>query len=243
MLKNSYPSPVRLPPRSLTKRAFGLARSLFYKLFRNFYYSARETIGEHKRDIVVYQVEQACSSLQETRNEFEDALGKFRALVNVNESSLEHKYNLLNRQYHFCRAKSDAVSDRIRAIEDVSHALFSEWESELNEYSDRNLRNNSKQQLKAAKQNYQRLMKTMRLAESRIQPVLSAFKDQVLYLKHNLNARAISALQHEFIEIGIDISQLIHAMELTIVEASQFVSVLSNQKSLPFRPPHVIDNR
>jgi Protein of unknown function (DUF2959) len=237
MQKNSYPSTVKLPPKSLRKRAFGLARRIFSKLFRNFYYTAKESIGEHKRDIVVYQVEQACTSLQETRNEFEDALGKFRSLVNVNESALEHKYNLLNRQYQFCRSKSDSVTDRIRAIEEVSYALFTEWENELNEYTDRNLRNNSKQQLKTAKQNYLRLIKTMRLAEVRIQPVLLAFKDQVLYLKHNLNARAISALQHEFIEIGIDISQLIHAMELTIVEASQFVSVLSNQKNLPLRRP------
>ena len=238
MQKNSYPNSVRTPSKSLSKLALGLLRSLVSKLFRNFYYSAKETIGEHKRDIVVYQVEQACTSLQETRNEFEDALGKFKALVQVNESSLEYKYNLLNRQYQFCRAKSDSVSDRIQAIEDVSRALFAEWESELNEYTDRTLRNNSKQQMKNAKQNYLRLIKTMRLAEARIQPVLLAFKDQVLYLKHNLNARAISALQHEFIEIGVDISQLIHAMELTILEASQFVSLLSsNQKTLPLRSP------
>jgi hypothetical protein len=235
MQKNSYPSSVRVPSKGLRKTTFGFFRKIFSKLFRNFYYSARESIGEHKRDIVVYQVEQACTSLQETRNEFEDALGKFRSLVSVNESTLEQKYNLLNRQYQFCRAKSDSVSDRIRAIEEVSHALFVEWESELNEYSSRTLRNNSKQQLKEAKQNYVRLIKTMRLAETRIQPVLLSFKDQVLYLKHNLNARAISALQHEFIEIGIDISQLIHAMELTILEASQFVSLLSNQKTLLIR--------
>jgi hypothetical protein len=228
---------VKLPSKGFRKATVGFLRRIVSKLFRNFYYTARESIGEHKRDIVVYQVEQACASLQETRNEFEDALGKFRTLVNVNESTLEHKYNLLNRQYQFCLAKSDAVSARILAIEEVSHALFAEWENELNEYSDRNLRNNSKMQLKAAKVNYTRLIKTMRSAEGRIQPVLLAFKDQVLYLKHNLNARAISALQHEFIEIGIDISQLILAMELTILEASQFVSLLSNQKPSLLRSP------
>ena len=75
----------------------------------------------------------------------------------------------------------------------------------------------------------------MQRAEAKIQPVLAAFKDQVLYLKHNLNAQAIAALRHEFIEIGIDISQLIHAMEQTIAEASQFVSVLTDQKALPGR--------
>jgi len=205
----------------------------FSKKIRTVYYNARESIGEHKREIVVYQVEQACVSLQETRVEFEDALERFKNLVCINETGLEHKYNLLNRQYQFCRSKSDAVSNRIKSIQEVSDALFVEWEGELNEYTNRALRNNSKQQLKAARQNYSRLIKAMQRAESKIQPVLAAFKDQVLYLKHNLNARAIAALQHEFIEISIDISQLIQAMERTIAEADQFVSVLVDQKALP----------
>jgi hypothetical protein len=209
-----------------------LITHFFSKKIRTLYYATRESIGEHKREIVVYQVEQACASLQETRDEFEDALERFKYLVCVNETGLEHTYNLLNRQYYFCRSKSDAVSNRIRAIQEVSGALFVEWESELNEYTNRALRNNSKQKLKAARQNYARLIKAMQGAESKIQPVLAAFKDQVLYLKHNLNARAIAALQHEFIEISIDISQLIHAMEQTIAEANMFVSALVDQKAI-----------
>lgn len=212
----------------------------FSKKLKAVYYNAKESIGEHKRTIVVYQVEQTCVSLQETRDEFEDALKCFKTLVSINETSLEHKYNTLNRQYQFCRAKSDAVSARIKAIEEVSEALFAEWEKELNEYTNRALRSSSKQQLKAARQNYARLIKAIRKAESKIQPVLSAFKDQVLYLKHNLNARAIAALHDEFIEIGIDISELIYAMEQTIAEASQFVTLLMDhkamdQKALPTR--------
>jgi hypothetical protein len=218
----------------------GFIKRYFAKKLKTVYYNARESIGDHKRAIVVYQVEQACSSLQGTRDEFEDALERFKNLVAVNDASLEHRYHLLNRQYQFCRAKSDAVSSRIKAIEEVSEALFAEWEKELNEYTNRTLRNSSKQQLKTARQNYVRLIKAMHKAESKIQPVLAAFKDQVLYLKHNLNARAIAALQHEFIEISIDISQLILAMEQIIAEANQFVAVLvdqqnRDQKALPGR--------
>jgi hypothetical protein len=219
----------------LVKILLNLIRSFFAKKIRTFIYSARESIGEHKRDIVVAHVEQACVGLRETKSEFEDALEKFKTLVCVNETPLDHKYNQLNRQYQFCCAKSDSVSNRIRAIEQVSEALFKEWESELNEYTNRNLRAHSKHQLKAARQNYARLIKSMQKAETKIQPVLAAFKDQVLYLKHNLNAQAIAALRHEFIEIGIDISQLINAMEQTIAEASQFVAVLTDQKALPSR--------
>jgi len=222
-----------LSTNDLAKKTLVFIARFLAKKFKHVYYSARESIGDHKRVIVVAQVEQACQSLQETRDEFEDALERFKSLVCVNETTLDHRYNLLNRQYQFCRAKSDAVSDRIRAIEEVSEALFVEWERELDEYSNRSLRMRSSQQLKTARQNYARLIKSMHRAESKIQPVLSAFKDQVLYLKHNLNAQAIAALRHEFIEIGIDISQLIYAMEQTIAEASQFVSILVEQKALP----------
>lgn len=63
-------------------------------------------------------------------------------------------------------------------------------------------------------------------------PVLADFQDQVLSLKHNLNAHAIAALRNEFIEIGLDISKLVEVMERTINEASQFVAYLADQKQL-----------
>lgn len=224
---------LRKPQDSTMELIINWLGKVMLKKFRNVYYSARESIGDHKRDIVVYQVEHACTGLQETKDEFETALERFKTLINVHETTLEHRYNQLNRQYQFCKSKSDAVSDRISAIEQVSEALFNEWERELEEYSNTALRNRSKQQLKLTRQNYARLIKSMRKAESKILPVLAVFKDQVLYLKHNLNAQAIAALQSEFVAIGIDISQLIQAMEQTIAEASLFVSALVEQKALP----------
>ena len=205
----------------------------FGQKVRDVYYRTRETFGEHKRDIVVYEVNQACVSLQDTRDQFEDALQRFKTIVCVDNTSLENKYNLLKRQYDFCQAKADTVSNRIRAIENVSEALFVEWETELEQYSNRALRVNSKQQLKISRQRYVRLIRTLNRAEERMQPVLSAFKDQVLFLKHNLNAQAIAAIQHEFVEIGMDISQLIRVMEIIITEANEFIASLSDQKTLP----------
>lgn len=198
------------------------------------YYQSRETLlGHHKRDIVVIHVDQTCTSLKGTRDQFEDALEQFKNIVNVEGTSLEHRYKLLKRQFEYCQAKSDNVSSGISIIEEVSESLFNEWEEELGEYNNRALRAKSRQQLKISRQQYTRLIKTMRKAENRIRPVLAAFQDQVLFLKHNLNAQAIAALQHEFIEIGLDISQLIEVMEITINEASLFVSTLVDQKSLP----------
>ncbi|MFW5444485.1 MAG: DUF2959 domain-containing protein [Methylococcaceae bacterium] len=204
------------------------------KRINEVYYQSRESVlGHHKRDIVVIHVDQACNSLKGTRDQFEDALQQFKSIVNVEQTSLEHRYKLLQRQFEFCQGRADDVSHRITTIEEVSTSLFKEWEDELGQYNNRALRARSRQQLKASKQQYSRLIKTMRKAESRIHPVLAAFKDHVLFLKHNLNAQAIAALQHEFVEIGIDISQLIEVMEITILEASHFVSTLVDQKALP----------
>lgn len=213
---------------------FKLIKSLFGKRMRSAYYQSRESLlGHHKRDIVVVQVDQACESLKESRDQFVDALEKFKTLVRVGDGTLEQRYQQLKRRYDLCRAKADQVSQRIQAIEQVSEALFAEWESELELYSNKTLRARSLQQLKKSRQQYARLLKTLQTAESRMQPVLAAFQDQVLFLKHNLNANAIAALRHEFVEIGVDISRLIDAMERTISEASQFVSVLVEQKQLP----------
>ena len=140
------------------------------------------------------------------------------------------------QQFDFCEMRSEVVGNRIRAIEEVSEALFQEWEGELKEYTNRSLRAQSRQQLKLSRQHYTRLIKAMHKAEQKIQPVLGAFRDQVLFLKHNLNANAIAALQQEFSEIALDISQLIQAMEQSILEANHFVLVLVEQKNLPSLP-------
>jgi hypothetical protein len=58
-------------------------------------------------------------------------------------------------------------------------------------------------------------------------------RDQVLFLKHNLNANAIAALQQEFAEICFDISQLIQAMEKSIAEANHYVHILVEHKNQP----------
>lgn len=209
-------------------------KALLNKPLRNAYYQSRESLlGHHKRDIVVIQVDQACESLKESRDQFIDALEKFKSVARFDDSPLEQRYQLLKKRYDMCRSKADQVGQRIQAIEDVSEALFSEWEAELELYSNRSLKARSQQQLKKSRQQYGRLLKALQTAESRMHPVLAAFQDQVLFLKHNLNAHAIAALRHEFIEMGVDISKLIDVMEKTIAEASQFVSVLVEQKQLP----------
>ncbi len=201
--------------------------------FRRVYYRARESFGAHKRDIVVYRVEEARDELEDARTQFVSALDKFTSVTCYDGSDLADLYRQLKRELENSEARAKAVSNRINAVEEVANALFGEWQAELDEYASRNLRSTSRQQLKQTHQHYNRLIKAMHRAESKILPVLSAFKDQVLFLKHNLNAQAIASLHHDLRLIGMDIAALINAMEKSIFEANAFVNCLGEQKALP----------
>ena len=66
----------------------------------------------------------------------------------------------------------------------------------------------------------------MRKAESKMAPVLSALKDNSLFLKHNLNAKAVGALQGEMVSIKRDVSALIKDMNLAIEQSQKFIDML-----------------
>jgi hypothetical protein len=74
---------------------------------------------------------------------------------------------------------------------------------------------------------YRRLMTAMQRAEAAMDPVLALFNDQVLFLRHNLNARAIGSLESELADIERATANLIEEMERSIAEASRFIDALA----------------
>ncbi|GAL12251.1 hypothetical protein JCM19233_3243 [Vibrio astriarenae] len=162
------------------------------------YYAAMEQVGYHKRDIMVDRVEDAKESQQEAQQEFTSALEALSALTNFNGGELESVYKDINRRYEASEAAAQDVRDRIEAIEDVSDALFDEWQQELALYSNDKLRRSSEQKLRDTKASYQTMLAAMWKAEQKMTPVLDTLRDNTLYLKHNLNASAIGSLQGEF---------------------------------------------
>ena len=80
--------------------------------------------------------------------------------------------------------------------------------------------------LKDIRRRYNSTVVSLEQAESRMQPVLGAFQDQVLYLKHNLNARAVSALKGELQNIKTDIDRLIRDMQNSIDQSRRFAARL-----------------
>ncbi|MGR8980439.1 MAG: DUF2959 domain-containing protein [Gammaproteobacteria bacterium] len=193
------------------------------------YYSGLEKIGIPKREVMVHRVEKARDTQEETKEQFKSALDQFTAATNFKGGDLEATYNKLNSEYEASVKKADEVRYRISEIEDVSEALFNEWENEITQYSSASLKRSSQSKLNETKIQYRQLIKAMKSAEAKIEPVLAVFKDQVMYLKHNLNAQAIASLKTELGSINSDVSNLIAAMEKSINEANSFIKTMENK--------------
>lgn len=208
-----------------------IAASLLLSGCQSAYYGAMEKVGYHKRDIMVDRVKDAKESQVDAQKEFSSALEEMQALLNHDGGNLEKAYNKAKDEYESAQSAADNVSNRIKKVEDVAEALFDEWQDEIGEISKASLRRNSEAKLKETRRAYEQLIKSMHRAESKMPPILTAMKDNMLYLKHNLNAQAIGAIKGEFASLQTDISGLIKEMNKSINESNKFIESLEKSKS------------
>lgn len=196
---------------------------------KSVYYGTMEKLGYPKRDLLVDRVQDARDAQQEAKEQFESALEQFSSIVAFEGGELEKTYKRLNTEFERSEDRAQAVHKRIRDVEAVAKALFREWKSELEDYTNENLRKLSEQKLEQTQDRYARLIAAMQLAENRIEPVLAAFRDQVLFLKHNLNAQAIASIESELVSVQTNIAALLKAMERSIAEADGFIQTMSQE--------------
>lgn len=188
------------------------------------YYGAMDKLGYEKRHILVSRVKKAKSSQIVAKEQFSSALDEFIAVSNYEGGELEKMYRRIEGAYKKSAKRANEVRSRNDAVESTGKALFREWEKEIKMFTDPELAKASRQQYRAAEERFDELQVAMRSAESKLDPVLKKFRDQTLFLKHNLNAKAISALESQVVRVKVDVARLIRDMERSIAEADRFIS-------------------
>ena len=222
----SLPWP-KLPPVR-TRTLFGLLVSVCMLAgCRSASYWAWDKLGYAKRDLLKKDVVAARDGQKAASEQFQDALTRLRELYGSQGSSLEKAYDGLKSDYDRCVARADTVHKRVRQVETVAADLFKEWEKELQEISSATLRESSRKKLQQTRGRYDELHAALKRAESSMDPVLVRFKDQVLFLKHNLNAEAVASLKGETTSIQTEIARLIDQMNQSITRADEFVKTLN----------------
>lgn len=187
------------------------------------YYKTMEVFGKQKKDLLVSKVTSARDAQMEAKEQFETALDEFRSVVGYKGTMLDEKYKEIKSQYDKCESRTRTVESRIDDVKRVGKDLFREWEDELDQYSSPALRSSSERKMAETQQRYDKLIGAMEHARNKIYPVLTSFKDQVLFLKHNLNAQAVSSLDRELDVIEKEITILINEMNRSMAEADSFI--------------------
>lgn len=190
---------------------------------RTAYYSTMEKFGKEKRHLLRDNVQKAQQEQQQASEEFKDVLTRIKEIYGFDGGDLEKAYKKLKSDYDDCESRANSVQRRIGNVEQIAADLFKEWEQEIDEMNNADLREKSIDSLSRTKKRYARLHDAMSSAESRMEPVLQQVRDYVLYLKHNLNAQAIGALQEEVDDIEIEVEALIRDMRTSIQEAETFL--------------------
>ncbi|MBT8096790.1 MAG: DUF2959 domain-containing protein [Woeseia sp.] len=191
------------------------------------YYNTLEKFGIEKRDILVSRIDDAQEAQGDAKEQFSSALERYRSVINVDGGDIEEIYDALNGDFERSTSRAEEVRERINEVEEVAEDLFEEWQEEIALYSDANLRRQSQVLYRETQRDYEELSRAMRRAEAKMEPVLTLFQDQVLFLRHNLNARAIGALEAELGSIEKATQSLIEEMERSIAEANEFVASMS----------------
>jgi len=188
------------------------------------YYTVWEKLGKEKRHLLRDNVKKASAEQKEATEQFKDALTSMKEMYGFEGGELEDVYKKMKADFDESESRANAVHDRVAMVERIAKDLFSEWEGEIKQITSSKLRTQSRTTLQASKLQYTRLHKAMKKAESRMDPILDQFRDNVLFLKHNLNAKAIGTLKREAGKIEIEVESLIADMQASIAEAETFLN-------------------
>ncbi len=193
---------------------------------RSMYYGALEKVGIQKRHILADRIEDGREAQQDAEEQFQDAFERFKTATSFEGGELEATYRALADELDESEERAADVRERITSIEQVAADLFVEWEGEIGQISRADLQQKSRQQLQETRARFGRLLAAMKRAERKMDPVLVAFRDQVLFLKHNLNASAIASLETQATEIQSDVDALVRDLQASIREADAFLATL-----------------
>ncbi|NOT23283.1 MAG: DUF2959 domain-containing protein [Nitrospiraceae bacterium] len=193
------------------------------------YITAMDKMGYAKRDLLSSRVKSARDAQADAKKDIQDALDQFGQVVAYQGGDLEATYKKLKSELQNSEDSAETVRNRIEAVENVADSLFSEWKAELGQYSNGDLRRKSEAKLSQTKARYHDMLAAMKRAEQRIDPVLKPLRDQVLYLKHNLNARALAAMKGELVKVDAQVDQLVREMNRSIAEADKFIQTMEKE--------------
>jgi hypothetical protein len=204
-----------------------LLPSLFVSGCNSIYYAAMEKLGREKRDILVKRILTVKKDQQQTGEQLKSTLEVFKEVTGFEGGDLEKTYNRLHDSLDHSQDRAKELHNHVNSVDDVAKRMFSEWKGEITDMRNVTLKRQSQTLLTNAQRQHSGYMRQMRATEAKITPVLQGFNDQVVFLKHNLNARAISSLKKTSADLDLQANDLVREINDSSKEADQYIKTLA----------------
>ncbi len=190
------------------------------------YYSTWEMLGKQKRDLLRDNVENLADDQKEVHEEVADALTRLRSLYGSPNDKLVSVYDDLRSDYDDAKSKAEALHARVEKVDEIANDLFEEWNDEISKLRTPKYKADSRSKLNQTKDRYSKLHASMLKSERSLKPVLAALEEQVIYLKHNLNAQALGSIKNEVNAIESEIKTLSTSLQASIEQSKAFIGTL-----------------
>jgi hypothetical protein len=194
------------------------------------YYKTMKTFGKEKRDILVSRVKDSKKDQQQAKEQIKTTMESFQELTGFQGGQLEKNYKKLNGEYEKAADSAQKLHNRIDSIDQVSSDLFKEWQKEIDGMENKKLKAQSAGMLRQSRLSEAGYIKSMRQTEARMTPVITAFRDQVTFLKHNLNARAIGSLKGTSAKMSTDVDVLMISLDSSMAQADSLIASLNAEQ-------------
>ncbi len=191
----------------------------------------KEMFGVQKRAILVSEVKEARTSMEEVKAKFQTAMETFNTVLTGNEGKLDKKYRIVKSEHEKTENKAGDIQENIGSVSKVAEELFLEWQTELNNYSSESLRKSGEQRLQDAKNQNTQFINAMTRADEKAGPVITGLGDLVLFSKHNLNARDMESIKGEMDSLAEKVTALITEIDASITEADKFIDLMEGSEA------------
>jgi len=185
--------------------------------------NAYKASGQYKRELLLNRIEKARQCHDQAREQFEVVLANYTSIIDGKGGDIRTKYNKLNRECKRAESIDEDMSKRIKEVEKVGKPLFRDWEDELNQYQDEQLRRTSEEQLDLTRSKYLKCIHSIKACQAKVKDVIALINDQILFLSHNLNSKALTTFKKDTSYLKDEISGLVKQMQNAVKETETFI--------------------
>jgi len=186
--------------------------------------SAYKASGQYKRDLLLDRIEKVRVSHEKAKTQFQQVLEQYSSIIEANSGQIRGEYNKLSKEYVKALAINDEISKKVKDVESVGKPLFKGWEKELDEYQNERMRRASEEQLDTTRSRYLKLVHSIKSSKNKVNDVLKSMNDQVLFLSHNLNKKALSVIKRDVEGVKVEVNELIGQIDEAIKESGEFIN-------------------